>query len=122
MPLLGRKMTTVLETKRALATGAMGSRKTIRISRLTTSRVRALDPRGRGIEMVSFTGHIVRENGPYCCKCQRRAVRIEGSLCSLCREESRDRQAMGAIVVIVICAALLIMGFAAAHGEWMRMN
>jgi hypothetical protein len=29
---------------------------------------------------------------------------------------------MGAIVVIVICAALLIMGFAAAHGEWMRLN
>lgn len=29
---------------------------------------------------------------------------------------------MGAIVVIVICAALLIMGFAAAQGEWMRMN
>jgi hypothetical protein len=84
--------------------------------------VRALEPRGRGIEMVSFTGHAVRENGPYCGKCQRRAVGIEWALCSLCREESRDRQAMGAIVVIVICAALLIMGFAAAHGEWMRLN
>lgn len=84
--------------------------------------MRALEPRGRGIEMVSFTGHIVRENGPYCCKCQRRAVRIEGSLCSLCRDEIRDRKAMGGIVVIVICAALLIIGFVSAYGSYYKLN
>ncbi len=84
--------------------------------------MRALEPRGRGIEMVSFTGHIVRENGPYCGKCQRRAVGIEWALCSLCRDEIRDRKAMGAICLIVFLASLLIIGFVSAYGSYYKLN
>lgn len=72
--------------------------------------------------MNSFTGHVVKDHGPRCMKCQARMVRFHGATCSACREEDRDRKAMGAILLICLCAALLIMGFMAAHGEWLRIN
>ena len=75
---------------------------------------------GRGV--ISVTGHIVRDMGAHCKKCQERIVQIEGGLCSLCRESARDHKAMGAIVLICLCAALLVMGFMAAHGEWINRN
>lgn len=70
----------------------------------------------------SVTGHIVKDNGPHCAKCQARIVRFHGAHCSGCREEERDRKAMGAVVLIFICAALLIMGFVSAYGQWMKIN
>ncbi len=75
---------------------------------------------GRGV--ISVTGHIVKDNGPHCAKCQARIVRFPGAHCSACREDARDRKAMGAIVLICLCAALLVIGFMAAHGEWINRN
>ena len=73
--------------------------------------------------MISVTGHTVKDHGPHCALCQSRIVRFHGATCSACRlEDIRDRKAFGAIVLIVICAALLIMGFASAYGEWVRLN
>ena len=72
--------------------------------------------------MNSFTGHVVKDHGPHCKKCQERIVQIEGGFCSLCRTENKDSNAMGAILLICLCAALLIMGFMAAHGTYSRMN
>ena len=40
----------------------------------------------------------------------------------MCREQERDRRAMGALVAIFLAAALLVMGFISAHGTWVRMN
>jgi hypothetical protein len=74
----------------------------------------------RGV--ISVTGHRVRDMGAHCKKCQERIVQIEGGLCSLCRESARDHKAMGAIVLICLCAALLVMGFMAAHATFVAMN
>jgi hypothetical protein len=51
-----------------------------------------------------------------------KAVRFYGASCFLCREQERDRKAMGAIVAIFLAAALLIIGFISAHGTYVRMN
>lgn len=75
-----------------------------------------------GRVVISVTGHRVRDMGAHCKKCQERIVQIEGGFCSLCRTENKDSNAMGAILLICLCAALLIMGFMAAHGEWLRIN
>jgi hypothetical protein len=71
--------------------------------------------------MISHTGHQTRDHGPHCYKCQINPVKFSGALCFLCREEARDKKAMGAVVLIFLCAALLIMGLASAYGQWVRM-
>lgn len=72
--------------------------------------------------MLSHTGNQIRDMGPHCRKCQVRIVRFHGAFCPGCREEERDRKAMGLIVLICLCAALLIMGFVSAYGQWVKMN
>ncbi len=72
--------------------------------------------------MISHTGHQTRDHGPHCYKCQINPVKFSGALCFLCREDYRDKKAMGAIILIFLCAALLIMGLASAYGQFVRMN
>lgn len=72
--------------------------------------------------MISHQGGKTRECGPYCDICATRAVKFYGATCFLCREAERDRKTMGAIVLICLCAALLMMGLASAYGEWVKMH
>lgn len=74
------------------------------------------------MRFISHMGNRTRDMGPYCGKCQLRMVTFTDALCSGCREDARDRKAIGAIVLICLCAALLIMGLASAYGQWVRMN
>jgi hypothetical protein len=72
--------------------------------------------------MISHIAHKTRDLGPHCTGCQIHQVRFHGALCFVCREDARDRKAMGAIVLICLCAALLAIGFISAYGQWSRMN
>ena len=72
--------------------------------------------------MISHIAHKTRDLGPHCTGCQIHQVRFHGALCFVCRETARDRKAMGAIVLICLCAALLVMGFMAAHATFVAMN
>ena len=72
--------------------------------------------------MISHQGGRTRDCGAYCSVCRVRAVRFHGAECSLCREQERDRRAMGAIVAIFLAAALLVIGFISAHGTWEVIN
>jgi hypothetical protein len=75
-----------------------------------------------GRRLICHQGGKTRECGPYCDICGTRAVRFSGATCFLCREADRDRKVMGAIVLICLCAALLMMGLASAYGTYVRMN
>ena len=72
--------------------------------------------------MISHMGGKTRDCGAYCVVCRVRAVRFHGAECSLCREQERDRRAMGALVAIFLAAALLVIGFISAHGTWEVIN
>lgn len=72
--------------------------------------------------MIRITGHIIKDNGPHCSRCQSRSVRFHGAYCSLCRADERDRNMMGIIVAIFLAATLLVMGFISAHATFVAMN
>lgn len=74
------------------------------------------------MRLISHMGNRTRDMGPHCIECQIKAVRFPGDKCVWCREQARDKKAMGAIVLICLCAALLIMGLASAYGQWVRMG
>jgi len=74
------------------------------------------------MRIISHIGGKTRDCGAYCGNCRVRPVRFKDALCLICREEERDRNAMGAIVAIFLAAALLAIGFISAHGTYVRMN
>jgi len=72
--------------------------------------------------MIAHQGGRTIYIGPKCRRCRNFRVKFEGEYCRVCRENDRDRNAMGAILLICLCAALLIMGFVSAHGQFLKMN
>lgn len=72
--------------------------------------------------MISHQGGRTRDCGPYCAICGMKAVRFSGATCFMCREQERDRRAMGALVAIFLAVALLVIGFISAHGAWIKIN
>jgi len=72
--------------------------------------------------MIGHQGGRTIYVGPKCQKCRNFRVRIDGDYCNSCKTDVRDYKAMGAILLICLCAALLIMGFVSAYGQYIRMN
>lgn len=70
-----------------------------------------------------MTGSLqIRDFVPRCPRCQVRVVGYPNLLCTACREEERVRKATMLILLLILCVALLVMGFVSAYGEWARLN
>lgn len=71
---------------------------------------------------IQHQGNRSREIVPRCIMCQTRTARFHGAKCVSCREKETDTKAMGCILLIFLVAALLIIGWMSAYGQWVRMN
>jgi hypothetical protein len=72
--------------------------------------------------VIAHIGTQTRDIGPYCVKCQSRAVRFEGATCFSCRREIRSNRALWVVVIIVFISIAIMMAASQAIGTWIAIN
>lgn len=77
---------------------------------------------GGDMRTIQHQGNRSREIVPRCIMCQTRTARFHGAKCVSCREKEIDTKAMGGILLIFLVAALLIIGWMSAYGQWVKMH